>query len=180
MAHNHTMSESRTAFAGFPAHNFTTVQTDVPMLDSNLKPLNNTDMIPCMHPDIFNVTEAAPIEYARVMYGIMMPVLVAVTLVANSLIVAVVTRRHMKTPTNLVLLWLAVADLLTLLSPAPWYLYMYTLGYHEVLLGESFICYMYSYMTEHVPMFFHTTSIWLTCLLALQRSARNDALFSLN
>ena len=78
----------------------------------------------CSEIDLFNVTRTAPIEYAKVMYGVMMPGLVAVTLVANLLIVAVLNKRHMKTPTNLVLLWMAVADLLTLLWPFPWYLYM--------------------------------------------------------
>lgn len=123
----------------------------------------------CSNPDIFNVTQAAPIQFASVMYGGIMPVLVTVTLLANSLIIAVLTRRHMKTPTNLVLLWMAVADLLTLLSPAPWYFYMYTLGQHVFLLKSSFMCYVYHVMTEHVPILLHNSSIWLTCILAFQR-----------
>ncbi|XP_017491262.1 PREDICTED: sex peptide receptor-like, partial [Rhagoletis zephyria] len=131
--------------------------------------LNESYLLNCSHPDIFNVTQAAPIQYASVMYGGIMPILVAVTLLANSLIIAVLTRRHMKTPTNLVLLWMAIADLLTLLSPAPWYFYMYTMGYHSVLLNGSFLCYVYNVMTEHVPILLHNSSIWLTILLAAQR-----------
>jgi len=142
--------------------------TSEPTLESHGN-LSRDDEHSCGNPDIFNVTQTAPIEYASVMYGVMMPFLVAVTLVANLLIVAVLTKRHMKTPTNLVLLWLAIADLLTLLSPAPWYFYMYTLGYHRHLLHGSALCYLYNVIIEHVPMFFHTTSIWLTILLAGQR-----------
>lgn len=137
-------------------------------LDS-LENENQEYIMNCSNPDIFNVTQAAPIQFASVMYGGIMPVLVTVTLLANSLIIAVLTRRHMKTPTNLVLLWMAVADLLTLLSPAPWYFYMYTMGQHVVLLNGSFLCYVYHVMTEHVPILLHNSSIWLTCILAFQR-----------
>lgn len=139
--------------------------------DGNSDNSNNTsnESINCSNADIFNVTETAPIEYARVMYGVMMPFLVTITLAANLLIVAVLNKRHMKTPTNLVLMWMAVADLLTLVSPFPWYVYMYTLGNHAILLHTPFLCYAYSVMIEHIPMFFHTTSIWLTILLAGQR-----------
>lgn len=75
----------------------------------------------------------------------------------------------MRTPTNLVLLWLAVADLLTLLSPAIPYFYMYSLGNHKVLLHNSFFCFLYNVMSEHLPILFHTSAIWLTILLAAQR-----------
>lgn len=127
------------------------------------------DIRNCTETELYNITTIAPIEFARPMYGIGMPILFLVTAVANSLIIAVLTRRHMKSPTNLVLLWMAVADLLTLASPAPSYFYMYTLGQHSHLLKSPTQCYIYSAMIEHIPMAFHTSSIWLTILLALQR-----------
>ena len=118
---------------------------------------------------LFNITQTTPLEYAMVMYGYIMPFLLVLTLVANTLIVLVLKQKHMKTPTNLVLLSMAVADMLTLVFPSPWYFYMYTLGYHEHILHPPFACYAYSSMTEVIPMFFHTASIWLTILLAGQR-----------
>lgn len=130
---------------------------------------DDNSLLYCTHDAIYNVTEQVPITYARVMYGSMMPVLLAITILSNTLIIIILTRRHMKTPTNLVLLWLAIVDLCTLLAPGPFYFYMYTLGYHGVLLSSAVQCYVYNAMTYHVPMMFHTASIWLTTLLAGQR-----------
>lgn len=119
--------------------------------------------------DLYNVTSQSPLEYAMVMYGYIMPFLVVITIVANTLIVLVLAQRHMRTPTNLVLLAMAIADLLTLLFPSPWYFYMYTLGNHDKILYPPSACYAYHCMIEVVPAFFHTASIWLTLLLAGQR-----------
>ncbi|CAG2105765.1 unnamed protein product [Medioppia subpectinata] len=128
----------------------------------------NTSAEESMH-RLFNITQTTPIEYAMVMYGYIMPFLLFMTLVANLLIVLVLAQKHMRTPTNLVLLSMAVADMLTLVFPSPWYFYMYTLGYHSELLHPPAACYAYSSMIEVIPMFFHTASIWLTILLAGQR-----------
>ena len=117
----------------------------------------------------FNITESWPLEYAMVMYGYIMPFLLVLTLVANTLIVLVLRQRHMKTPTNLVLLSMAVADMLTLVFPSPWYFYMYTLSYHEHILYPPTACYVFNSMTDILPIAFHTASIWLTILLAGQR-----------
>ena len=75
----------------------------------------------------------------------------------------------MRSPTNIVLLTMAISDLLTLLFPAPWYFYMYTLGNHKKVLYPVEACYAFHCMIEVIPAFFHTASIWLTLLLAAQR-----------
>ncbi|XP_076328604.1 sex peptide receptor-like [Tachypleus tridentatus] len=103
------------------------------------------------------------------LFGYIMPFLLLVTIVANTLIVVVLAQRHMRTPTNLVLLAMAISDLLTLLFPAPWYFYMYTLGNYNNVLFPIPACYCYHYMYEVIPAFFHTASIWLTLVLAVQR-----------
>ena len=123
--------------------------------------------------NLLNVTRDMPIEYAGVMFGYIMPFLLVITIVANILIVLVLSQRHMRTPTNILLLSMAIADLLTLLFPAPWYFYMYTLNYHEQLLYPTSACYAYYYMIEVIPAFFHTASIWFTLLLAGQRYVKN-------
>lgn len=130
---------------------------------------NESDVFYCSNDSVYNITKIVPIEYAKVMYGIMMPILVVITLISNSLIIMVMTRRHMQTPTNLVLLWMAVADLLTLLFPSPWYFYMYTLSNHQVLPHGSLFCNLFTSMIDYIPVIFHNTSIWLTILLAGQR-----------
>nr|ATQ64327.1 B-type allatostatin receptor [Megabalanus volcano] len=110
-----------------------------------------------------------PLRYALPLYGYVMPLLLAVTIVANTLIVVVMSRRHMRTPTNLVLMAMAVSDMLTLLLPAPWLLYLYTFGNYRKPLDSIYACYMHVTMTDTLPSLFHTSSIWLTLALAVQR-----------
>ncbi|XP_013794582.2 sex peptide receptor-like [Limulus polyphemus] len=118
---------------------------------------------------LLNITRDVPFKYAMPLFGYIMPFLLLVTIVANTLIVVVLAQRHMRTPTNLVLLAMAISDLLTLLFPAPWYFYMYTLGNYSKVLFPIPACYSYHYMYEVIPAFFHTASIWLTLVLAVQR-----------
>ncbi|XP_054711356.1 sex peptide receptor-like [Uloborus diversus] len=120
-------------------------------------------------PVLMNVTRDVPLKYAMPLFGYIMPFLLIITVIANTLIVVVLSQRHMRTPTNLVLLAMAISDMLTLFFPAPWYFYMYTLNNHANILFPPTACYAYHTMIEAVPAFFHTASIWLTLLLAVQR-----------
>lgn len=118
---------------------------------------------------IVNVTKEYPFDYATIMFGYIMPFVLILTLVTNTLVVMVLAKRHMRTPTNIVLFTMAIVDLMTLLSPSPWYFYIYTLGYHDKFLYPPMACYTHYVMTDVVPVFFHTSSIWLALLLASQR-----------
>lgn len=118
---------------------------------------------------ILNITLQSPIDYALPIYGYIMPFLLVVTIIANTLIVVVLSKRHMRTPTNLVLMAMALSDMFTLLFPAPWLFYMYTLGNHYKPVYPLVACYSYVYMHEVLPNLFHTASIWLTLALAVQR-----------
>ncbi|XP_037072830.1 sex peptide receptor-like [Pollicipes pollicipes] len=120
-------------------------------------------------PVSLNVTHQVPIDYGLPLYGYVMPFLLVVTIIANTLIVVVMNRRHMRTPTNLVLMSMAISDMLTLLLPAPWMLYLYTFGNYNKPLDSVYACYMYVTLTETLPSLFHTSSIWLTLALAVQR-----------
>ncbi|XP_057672637.1 sex peptide receptor [Diorhabda carinulata] len=126
--------------------------------DSNLSHLN-----------VINITTEMPITYAIPLYGYLMPILLIITIVANTLIVIVLSRRHMRSPTNVVLMAMALCDMFTLLVPSPWLIYMYTLGNHYRPLYPTGLCYAWSYMHEIIPCIFHTSSIWLTLGLAIQR-----------
>ncbi|KPJ03732.1 FMRFamide receptor [Papilio xuthus] len=116
-----------------------------------------------------NVTCEFPINYAEPMYGYIAPFLLATTTVANTLIVVVLSRRHMRTPTNVVLMAMALCDMFTMLFPAPWLFYMYTFGNHYKPLSPIQACQAWNYMNEVIPAMFHTASIWLTLALAVQR-----------
>nr|XP_022910723.1 sex peptide receptor [Onthophagus taurus] len=116
-----------------------------------------------------NVTAELPLAYAIPMYGYIMPFLLIITIVANTLIVIVLSKKHMKSPTNVVLMAMAICDMCTLLFPAPWLIYMYTLGNHSKPLWPIGACYSWFVMHEVIPNLFHTASIWLTLALAVQR-----------
>lgn len=120
-------------------------------------------------PDYLNISNELPIKYAVPMYGYAMPLLLLVTIVANTLIVVVLSKKHMRTPTNAVLMAMALSDMFTLLFPAPWLFYMYTFGNHYKPLSPVGACYAWNVMNEVIPMLFHTASIWLTLALAVQR-----------
>ncbi|XP_073965597.1 sex peptide receptor-like [Choristoneura fumiferana] len=95
-----------------------------------------------------NVTCEIPINYAEPMYGYIAPFLLATTTVANTLIVVVLSRRHMRTPTNVVLMAMALCDMFTMLFPAPWLFYMYTFGNHYKPLSPVAACKAWNYMNE--------------------------------
>lgn len=118
---------------------------------------------------IVNVTKEYPYDYAVVMFGYIMPFVLVLTLITNTLVIMVLAQRHMRTPTNIVLFTMAIVDLMTLLSPSPWYIYIYTFNYHDWFLYPPSACYAHHIMTDVIPVFFHTSSIWLALLLAGQR-----------
>lgn len=95
-----------------------------------------------------NITCELPINYAVPMYGYIMPFLLFITIIANTLIVVVLSKRHMRTPTNVVLMAMALCDMFTLLFPAPWLIYMYTFGNHYKPLWPISICYAWTVMHE--------------------------------
>ncbi|UYV62946.1 SPR [Cordylochernes scorpioides] len=140
------------------------------MEDSNSSSSNYSEL-PFYYqvPFLLNVTRDMPYQYAHPLFGYAMPILLVVTILSNTLVIIVLSQRHMRTPTNLVLIAMAISDVMTLLFPAPWYFYMYTLENSNHILYPPAACYAYHAMIESVPNFFHTASIWLTLLLAAQR-----------
>lgn len=144
------------------------ISETIPLGMAHLNITDEVNQMLCNNSAIFNISRIDPIEYASVIYGQLMPILLVFTVVTNSLIIIVMNKPTMKSPTNLVLFWLAIADLLTLIAPSPFYFYMFTLGYHQVLLNGYF-CHAYDLGVYYLPVIFHTASIWLTILLAGQR-----------
>nr|VZI02598.1 unnamed protein product [Spirometra erinaceieuropaei] len=95
------------------------------------------------------------------------PFAIVLTLICNSLLAYTITRPAMRTPTNLLLLGIAMADLLTGLLPLPIYLLYFTDVFDTHLtVFKSYASYT---LSVSLPTVFHTVSIWLTLLLAIQR-----------
>uniref|UniRef100_A0A0K0D1U2 G_PROTEIN_RECEP_F1_2 domain-containing protein n=1 Tax=Angiostrongylus cantonensis TaxID=6313 RepID=A0A0K0D1U2_ANGCA len=116
--------------------------------------------------------QSQPPWLARPLYGLAAPAIILVTLVTNSLVIVVLSNRNLRTPTNHILLSMAIAELMTGLSSCPWFLYYYTFGglYEDQQHGLSdFWCRTHPYFAVYLPTIFHTTAIWLTVYLAIQR-----------
>jgi len=108
------------------------------------------------------------VPYGYIINGYFVPLLVLVIVVCNLLVCAVLVRPNMRTATNAVLVAIAVSDLLTGLWPLPVYIWFFAVGAKDDWVPYSW-CYAYFCLTDYLPTVFHTTSIWLTLLLAAQR-----------
>ncbi|KAG7202532.1 hypothetical protein KM043_009732 [Ampulex compressa] len=88
--------------------------------------------------------------------------------VANSLNIAVLTRREMRSPTNMILTGLAIADLLVMIEYMPYacHLYLYHRSRRDTFTYGWAVFVLFHSNFEQVC---HTISIWLTVTLAIWR-----------
>ncbi|KAI6201099.1 CBN-DOP-3 protein [Aphelenchoides besseyi] len=62
---------------------------------------------------IFDINESVPLEIAIPIYGYVFPIVCGITTVTNSCIIVVLSKVHLRTPTNFILTSMAFMDLLT-------------------------------------------------------------------
>lgn len=118
------------------------------------------------------INAKVPLDWALPLYGFLMPLVVAITVLTNSFIVVVLSHRSLRTPTNFVLGAMAISELLTALVCLPWLLYYYTFQGFETDEHQglpAFWCWLFPYLATILPSMFHTSAIWLTVYLAIQR-----------
>lgn len=90
--------------------------------------------------------------------------------VANTLNIAVLTRREMVSPTNAILTGLAVADLLVMVEYIPYAFHMYLPAANRSYLDQfSYPWTSFVYFHSLFGQICHTISIWLTVTLAVWR-----------
>lgn len=107
-------------------------------------------------------------RYSVPLQGYFSPVLVFLTVINNSLVCIVLLKPHMRSPTNAILVAMALSDMFTGLFPVPVFLYFYaTERYYEWVPYNW--CFAINVFRMHIPTIFHTASIWLTMALAIQR-----------
>ncbi|CAH1797546.1 unnamed protein product [Owenia fusiformis] len=110
----------------------------------------------------------APKEFVVPIYGFFTPFLIILTIVTNTLVCVVLMKKNMRSPTNTLLVAMAVSDMFTGIFPMPVFLHFYAFGYFKDYVSIDW-CYLYLYFSDIIPTIFHTASIWLTMGLALQR-----------
>lgn len=96
-----------------------------------------------------------------------LPFSLTLTIIINTLLCITLNRPTMRTPTNFLLLAISLADLFTGLLPLPIFTAFLTDYFdNDLTKGKAYLTY---YCTVALPTLFHTISIWLTVLLAIQR-----------
>ncbi|XP_064598744.1 G-protein coupled receptor dmsr-1-like [Liolophura sinensis] len=108
--------------------------------------------------------------YANV-HGYISICVCAFGIVTNFFNVTVLTRRNMRTPTNYILSWLAVSDIITMMSYVPFAVHFYCFYPPGQISVEKNNLFWMTVMLVHVNLSAttHTTSIWLCVALAIFR-----------
>ena len=110
------------------------------------------------------------VEYAKY-HGYVAAVVCIWGIFANFANIIVLTRKNMHSSTNLILMWLAVADLATMASYLPFSVHFYIMKDPQLdfpnTRSEGWIYFMLFHINFAVVM--HTVAIWLTICLAIFR-----------
>lgn len=117
---------------------------------------------------LLNVTHDYPLAYSQIICGYVWPLMAAITLFTNLMIVFVLTQRDMLTPTNVVLTAIAIADIIPIVVPVPWFIYLFAMNNDRQVLYPPLACYFYQHSTRSVSEVFYFLSTWLNLLLAIQ------------
>ncbi|KAJ1369480.1 hypothetical protein KIN20_030954, partial [Parelaphostrongylus tenuis] len=62
---------------------------------------------------VVNISQSQPPWLARPLYGLAAPAIILVTLVTNSFVIVVLSNKNLRTPTNHILLSMAITELMT-------------------------------------------------------------------
>jgi hypothetical protein len=104
-----------------------------------------------------------PPPYYVILQGVCAPLIIVISTVLNSLIAVVLLQKHLRSPTNILLLAIALYDTLTGLFPFPAYIYVFTFR-----KCDDYMPYNYGWFHrinyEVLPFIFHTCSIWVSLI----------------
>lgn len=118
--------------------------------------------------NLLNVTLDFPLQYSQVIFGYIWPLMAGLTVFTNMMIVFVLTQRDMRTPTNVVLTAIAIVDIIPIIVPVPWFVYLFAMENEKKVLYPPLVCYLYQHSTRSVSEVFYFLSAWLNLLLAVQ------------
>lgn len=118
--------------------------------------------------DVFDIERLYDIDLAVPIYGYITPIIAIITLVLNSTIIAIIMNKKLRSPTNIILVSIAVFDTLTILCPMPWYIKTFALRSYVEYPSLPW-CRVYIVLAAFLPTVFHNTVMWLTVMLAIHR-----------
>jgi len=107
----------------------------------------------------FNPGQCPP-SYYIILQGVCAPLIIIISTVLNSLIAVVLLQKHLRSPTNILLLAIALYDTLTGLFPFPTYIFVFTFQQCNDYMPYN---YGWFHRINHdvLPFIFHTCSIWV-------------------
>lgn len=105
-------------------------------------------------------------DFEKPMYGYLWPILVIFTTCCNFVVIGGFLRKHMRTPTNVILVFLAISDSMTGIVTLPVTFYVFT-NEHELLSKDW--CNATMITRLYISRAFHTVSVWETLLLGVHR-----------
>ena len=110
------------------------------------------------------------VEYAQY-HGYVAALVCVFGIIANLANIVVLTRNNMITSTNIILTWLAVADLMTMMSYFPVSIHFYIMADWRLPFPSSLHKHWMQFMLFHINfcVVAHTIAIWLTIALAIFR-----------
>ncbi|KAK6177427.1 hypothetical protein SNE40_015531 [Patella caerulea] len=118
--------------------------------------------------DVIDFADIFPLDIALPVLGVASPFVIILTFILNVCVVKVLTEKKLRSPTNALLVTIAILDLVTGCLRLPWYINTYSLQGYKYLPNETW-CYYYYYLFRVTPTIIHMTSLWCTVLLAFQR-----------
>ena len=108
----------------------------------------------------FPLPGQCPPTYYVILQGVCAPLIIIISTVLNSLIAVVLLQKQLRSPTNILLLAIALYDTLTGLFPFPGYIYIFTFK-----KCDDYMPYNYGWFHrinyQILPFVFHTCSIWV-------------------
>lgn len=120
------------------------------------------------YPEPLHFKNLFPLTYHVPLNGYIAPVLILLTVVTNTLVITVLMKKHMRSPTNVLLAGMAFSDMMTGIIPLPIFIHFFSMGNYKDYVPMSW-CLPYRMLHDNIPTVFHTASILLTVGLAVQR-----------
>lgn len=118
----------------------------------------------------WNITESLLSEfssnYSRLHGRIVFP-LTIFGILTSFVTIVILQRKHFRTPTNLILQYVAFFDTIVLISYNIYSFYFYILNDPNPFVGQSIFWPRYAIFHSNVGLTAHSIALWLTCLLAI-------------
>ncbi|XP_005107231.1 sex peptide receptor isoform X2 [Aplysia californica] len=152
-----------------PNDTLSLIESEQALMASNESAILPADTMECNTEDrAIRLKDDFPKEYSVPINGYASPVLIFLTVINNLLVCIVLLKPHMRSPTNAILVAMALSDMFTGIFPAPMFIHFFATERFDEWMPYEW-CFPFRVLHQYIPTIFHTASIWLTMALAVQR-----------